>query len=93
MYKIQIAKKIFLTDLSTMKSILDLAQYKLGKDSDDYKYFKKQTMKLFYDNLEQLFDSLAQENIIKKCSCKAKIKDGYSECSLGCSGSGYINTN
>ncbi len=90
--RIQIAKKIFLMNLSTMKQILDLAQYKLGKESDDFKYFKKQTMQLFYDSLEQLFDSMVQENIIKKCSCKNKIKDGYSECALGCGGSGFINT-
>ena len=89
MFKIQIAKKIFLVCLTIMKSILDLAEFKLGKQSEDYKYFKKQTMKLFYDNISKLFDTLAQEGLIQKCSCKNKIKDGYANCV--CGGSEYIN--
>jgi len=87
--KIQIARKIFLTSLSIMKPILDLAEFKLGKQTEDYKYFKKQTMKLFYDNMSKLFDSLTQDGLLQKCSCKNKIKDGYADCQ--CGGSEYIN--
>lgn len=88
--KIQIAKIIFLFSLSIMKKILDLGEFKLGKKSDDYKYFKRQIMDFFYKGLNKLYKSLADEKIIERCDCKANLRKGYSDCEK-CSGSGYKN--
>jgi len=88
--KLQLAKTIFLNSLSTMKKILDLGEFKLGKKTPDYKYFKKQTMDFFYKNLKKLYKQMVDDKIIEKCDCKAKIRQGYSECPF-CGGSGYKN--
>lgn len=88
--KIQIAKLIFLSNLAIMKKILDLGKFKLGKDADDYKYFKKQTMDYFYKGLKELFKELDSYKIITRCECKANLRKGYSKCPL-CGGSGYKN--
>ncbi len=88
--KIQIAKNIFHSNLSVMKKILDLGEFKLGKKSDDYKYFKKQVMDYFYKSMKKIFKQLEQSNILDKCDCKAKIRQGYSDCKY-CGGSGYRN--
>jgi len=87
---IQIAKNRFLSTLSIMKKILDLGEFKLGKKSDDYKYFKKQVMDYFYKALKKEFKLLVDEKIIEKCDCKANLRQGYSSCDL-CGGSGYKN--
>jgi len=88
--KIQIAKIVFLSCLAIMKKILDLGEFKLGKKSQDYKYFRKQTMDYFYNNLKKLFLQLEEKKIITLCDCKSKLRQGYSNCSL-CGGSGYKN--
>ncbi len=71
-----------------MKSILSLAEFKLGKDTADYKYFKKEVMNHFYNNLTKFYDSLEKKNILKKCGCNSKLRQGYSSCN-NCGGSGY----
>ncbi len=88
--KIQMAKEIFLISLSIMKKILDLGEFKLGKKSSDYIYFKKQVMDYFYTNLKKLFKKLLEKNILIKCGCNSKIRQGYSNCP-NCSGSEYKN--
>ena len=88
--QIQIVKSIFLNALSTMKAILDLLEFKLGKKSDDYKYARKKVMDFTYKNLIKLFTALIDEKIIVKCECKAKLRQGYSDCRF-CGGSGYRN--
>lgn len=89
--KLQIAKIIFLTALSIMKKILDLAEFKLGKQSDEYKYYKSQVMLAFYSGLQDLFKTLKDNKIVENCPCKADLKQGYASCS-NCGGSGYKNT-
>ena len=89
MLKVQIAKEIFLMSLSSMKRILDLQKYKLGKDSEDFIYYKSQIMEITYTNLKRLFRQLEQEKIIEKCFCGAKGRKGYSDCL--CGGSGFTN--
>lgn len=86
----QIAKAIFHKNLSIMKSTLDLAEFKLGKNSDDFKYFKKQLMDYFYKSLQSLFKSMEDEKILVKCKCNSKIRQGYTDCQE-CGGSGYKN--
>lgn len=88
--KIYLAKTIFLASLSIMKKILDLGEFKLGKKSEDFQYFRKQVMEYFYGGLKKLFKQLSEEDIIIKCDCKSKLRQGYSDCPL-CGGSGYRN--
>jgi hypothetical protein len=73
-----------------MKKILDLGEYKFGKKSDDFKYYKKQVMDAVYKNLKKLFKHLVDEKILVKCNCKANLRQGYSDCE-SCGGCGYKN--
>jgi hypothetical protein len=84
----QIAKLIFHNQLYIMKKILDLGEFKLGKKSDDYQYFKKEVMDYTYNGLKKLFKQLFDEKIIVKCSCDANLRHGYTDCDL-CGGCGY----
>lgn len=88
--KIQIAKIIFLSALGIMKKILELAEFKMGKQSDEYKYFRSQVMDHFYNGLKELFLNLQENKQIEKCSCNASLRQGFSDCKV-CSGSGYKN--
>lgn len=86
--KIELAKLIFHTNLTVMKKVLDLAEFKLGKGSDEYKYFKSQIMDYFYINLSNLFKTLLDAKLLFKCECGASIRKGYSDCPQ-CGGSGF----
>ena len=85
-----IAEKIFLTSLNQMKDILEMGEFKLGKDSSDYKYFKKKVMDIFYKNISSLFYELESENVVARCKCKSNLRHGYTKC-LECHGAGYVN--
>lgn len=87
--KIHIAKEIYLSSLSTTKKILDILQLKFGKDSDEFKYLKKQLFDYTYNNLKKLFTKLEEEKIIKRCPKNCSLRQGYTSCE--CTGSGYIN--
>lgn len=86
---IQIAKIIFLNNLSVMKKILDLIAFKTDKKSDIYTYYKKEIMNYFYKSMKKIFKTLEENKIIKRCPKKCSLRKGYSDCK--CSGSGYIN--
>lgn len=88
--KIQIAREIFLKDLATMKSILDLIAFKVDKKSMDYLYYKKEVMSYFYTNLKKLFKLMVENKLIEKCNCGANLRQGYKKCPK-CSGAGYKN--
>jgi hypothetical protein len=88
--KLQIAREIFLNDLSIMKEVLSLAEFKLGKETQDYIYFKKKIMDNFYNGLIRLFQKLEYEKIVQKCECMSKLRHGYAQCD-SCGGSGYKN--
>jgi len=90
MPKIQIAKTVFLVNLDIMKKILDLGKYKLGKDSEDFIYYKQQVMEYTYNSLKKLFKLMVDEKLIERCHNKCSLRNGYSKCV--CGGSGYINT-
>jgi len=81
-------KVIFVTILTIMKKILDLGEYKL--DEKSFKYFKKQVMDIVFNSLQSLFRQLEENKIVKKCDCKSKLRQGYSDCPK-CFGSGYCN--
>lgn len=83
-----VLKDIFWLCLGIMKSILSLAEFKLGKNTDDYKYFKKEIMNYFYNNLNKFYENLLKKNILARCNCGAKLRRGYSSCN-DCGGCGY----
>lgn len=85
--KIELAKCIFQTTLTIMKSQLDLGEYKL--DEKSFKYYKKETMDFAYNGLKKLFQTLEKEKIIERCEKKCNLRKGYSDCL--CGGSGYKN--
>jgi hypothetical protein len=87
---LQIAREIFLFSLSIMKEILSLMEFKMGKTSSDYLYYKKQVMDSFYLHMGTLFQKLESDSIIKKCGCGAHLRKGYQKCS-DCGGSGFKN--
>lgn len=85
-----VAEQIFLSSLNTMKTILDTGEFKFGKSSEEFKYFKKQIMDATYRNLHDLLRKLETENMIKKCDCGSNLRHGYGECTI-CHGAGYCN--
>lgn len=83
-----VMKEIFWLCLGIMKTILNLAEFKLGKHTDDYKYFKSQVMSAFYDNLIKFYQNLVKQGYLERCPDKCSIRNGYSKCQ--CGGNGYI---
>jgi hypothetical protein len=83
-----VMKEVFWLCLGIMKNILSLAEFKLGKDTADYKYFKKEVMDYFYNGLTKFYENLEAKKILKKCSCNSKLRQGYNPCTE-CGGSGY----
>jgi len=90
--KRDIAKKIFWSQLSIMKKILDLLEFKHGKESEEFVYLKKEVMNKTYDGLKKLFRDLETNKIIKRCECNANLRKGYKDCEK-CGGSGYKDFN
>lgn len=86
----QIPRIIFLGLLEIMKNILDLAQFKMGKESKEFKYFRKKVMDFVFNGCEKIFKQLKDNKLIEKCECGAKLRQGYSNCDF-CGGSGYCN--
>ena len=89
MPKIQLASILYLSQLNTIKKILDLIEYKEGKDSNNFKYLKKQIFDYFYIDIKKIFIKLESEKIIKRCPKGCSLRQGYTDCT--CNGSGYIN--
>lgn len=87
---IQIAKEIYLSQLNTIKKILDLIEFKEGKESSKFIYLKKELFNYFYSDIKKLFIKLENENLIKKCPKGCSIRQGYTSCEH-CNGSGYTN--
>lgn len=85
----QLAKEIFLSNLSSMKSILKILEFKYGKENYDYIYLKEQIMKHTYDSMKKLFKLMEERKILIRCECKANLRQGFKKCL--CGGSGYRN--
>ena len=85
----ELAKTIFLNNLSTTKKLLDLLEFKLGKESSEFKYLKKEVFNYAYEGLKKIFKQLESEKIIKKCPNKCNLRQGFKKCE--CGGSGYLN--
>lgn len=86
--KTEIIKQVFWLCLGIMKNILSLAEFKMGKNTDEYKYFKKEVMNFVYDGLTKFYGDLLKKEIVRKCDCGATIRRGYSSC-INCGGCGY----
>lgn len=84
----EIIKQIFWMCLGIMKNILSLAEFKMGKKTDEYKYFKREVMSHTFNGLKEFYLNLEKKGIVKKCNCTATIRRGYSPCPK-CGGSGY----
>ena len=87
--KIQIARSIYLGQLTVMKKLLDLMAFKMDRRTKDFEYVKSQIMDYTYEGLNKLFNKLEQEGIIEKCSCGTNVRKGYKKCL--CGGSGFVN--
>jgi len=83
-----IIKAIYWMNLTIMKKILSLYEYKVGRDTDEYKYFKKEVMDYFYNELHKFYETLVKAQYAEKCNCDSKLRKGYNKCDL-CGGSGY----
>lgn len=83
-----VIKEIFWLCLSIMKSILSLAEFKLGKNSDDYLYFKKEVMNYTFNGLNKFYQKLVKEGHLEKCKNNCSLRKGYSKCI--CGGCGYV---
>jgi len=88
----QLAKAIYLRNMSAMKDILNLGEIKFGdRKSDAYRYFKKIVMDAFYTAMTDVFTALEREGLLKKCSCGASVRHGYKTCDA-CNGAGHCNS-
>lgn len=87
----QLARAIFLQYLAAMKEVLKLGEFKIGKGTEEYRYFKKVVMDQFYNPMSAIFAAMEKEGLIKKCSCGKSLRHGYDSCPT-CNGSGYCNT-
>ena len=86
---IQMASKIFHTNLEIMKKTLDLFGFKFDKRTSEFKFMKSQVMDFTYQNMTKLFKELEQKGIIEKCPNNHNLRQGYKKCD--CGGSGWIN--
>jgi len=88
----QLAKTLYLENMSSMKQVLKLGEFKMGgRDSQEYKYFKSVVMDKFYLPMLAFFEHLESLGLLEKCSCGTSIRKGYKTCQK-CNGSGYCNT-
>lgn len=88
----QLAKAIYLKQMSAMKAILNLGEMNFGGRNDNrYKLYKKIVMDEFYNAMGDLFSAMELEGILVKCPCGASIRQGYKPCER-CNGSGHCNS-
>ena len=84
---------IYEEQLSAMKEILDLGQFKIGdKNSKEYLYFKSKVMDSVYGALQKTYDKMLDEGCVERCpSCQGErgLRSGW--CSCPCRGSGYVS--
>lgn len=88
----QLAKAIYLRNMAGMKEILNLGEFRMGgRDSKEYKFFKKIVMDQFYNSMTDLFDKLEERGVLVKCVCGTGIRQGYKPCDK-CNGAGHCNS-
>jgi hypothetical protein len=88
----QLAKAIYLRNMSGMKEILNMGEFRIGnRESKEYKFFKKVVMDEYYNAMSDLFEKLEAKGVLTKCSCGTNIRKGYQPCPK-CNGAGHCNT-
>jgi len=88
----QIAKMMYLAQMSAMKEILKLGEFKIGsRESEEYKYFKKVVMDEFYNSMTEAFSTLQKEGLLEKCPCGTSIRLGFKKDCNDCNGASYRN--
>lgn len=75
-------------NLAIAKNILDLLQFKMGKDTDEFKYMRKEIFDYVYNSLKKLFKQLEENEMVEKCTCNNKIRNGFAPCPE-CGGCGF----
>jgi len=81
-------KNIFEMQLDIMKKGLSLGEFKFGKDTDQFKYFKQELMNFHYEGLKKFFLKGVKDGDFLACDCGASLRHGWQACSF-CAGSGY----
>ena len=84
-----LAKSIFEMQLGIMKRILKLGEFKFGKGTDEFRFYKEETMNAVYENSKKFFQQGVTEGSFEKCSCSSNLRHGWSDCE--CGGSGFID--
>ena len=79
-----------MSEMDSMKQILDLIAFKVDKKSEDYMYYRKEIMDYFYKGLQKLFKTMEKNHLIEICECKANLRQGFKKCPK-CSGAGFKN--
>lgn len=88
----QLARAIYLRNMTGMKEILNLGEVQIGKrDTKEFKFFKKIVMDQFYNAMTELYAALEEKGVLMKCACGASIRQGYKPCEK-CNGAGHCNT-
>jgi hypothetical protein len=88
----QIAKAIYLRNMSGMKEILNMGEFRIGnRESKEYKFFKKVVMDEYYNAMTDLFAKLEAKGVLMKCPCGTSIRQGYKPCQK-CNGAGHCNS-
>ena len=81
---------IFQALLDQMKQLLRMGEFKFGPNSNEYRYYKEETMKYSYQAAGRLFGELMRAGSVEKCPCGASGQ-GWTDCA-DCGGSGYKTT-
>lgn len=92
--KPQLAKMLFKQNISTMKQILILGEFKFGdRNSDGYKYYRKKIMNAIYSQLNYTLSIYEKIGLVDKCGCGSSLdkREGYTSCQT-CAGCGFKNS-
>ena len=85
--EIEMGRMIFEAHLRLLKQLLRLGEYKFGRNSAEYRYYREEVMRFCHEAIERVYDTLERKGIIEACSCGADRK-GWTNCP-DCGGSGY----
>lgn len=72
--------------LKMMKAVLREGEYKFGRETEDFKHFKKRIMDEFYGSAYQFF---SESDDFEKCECKSSMRQGWNKNCDVCNGSGF----
>ena len=82
-----LTKIVFEAELTLMKRLLRIGEFKFGENSAAYRYYREEVMKASHGAAKEIFDKLEEEGRIEDCPCGAD-GTGWTRCNE-CGGSGY----